>query len=369
MRPADAAASGSMVLLSAQTLPEAALATWDKTLLAAPLWSGPDAEASQFSVVPAGTIVKVLGPPQGNRLPVYVLGDGASRQPGMAWADLDALQPTDLPDWITSSDLADPSAPALVPGGPVRATLEPPPTISAWKIAVMDGDTGELLYGQNPHDRVAIASTTKVATTLVALRRSTNLEQVFDVSVSGSALAAMDGSSIMGLEPGERVTLETLLYGMMLPSGNDAAEQVALSLGGTRERYLGWMNDLATSLNMQDTHFASPSGMDTPGHFSSAYDMAVLSRAAMQDERFRTMAAAIHYHGDGYSLTTINRLLGVYPGADGVKVGFTDDAGKTMIASATRDGHRVFVSVMHSVDLPSDTTAMLNWAWRAFRWS
>ena len=181
-------------------------------------------------------------------------------------------------------------------------------------------------------------------------------------------MAARDGSSILGLEPGETVTLATLLYGLMLPSGNDAAEQVAVSLAGSRAAYAGWMNELADSLGLGDTRFVSVSGMDAPGHYSSAYDMALLSRAAMADVRFREIAAAPRYRGDGYNLTNLNRLLGNYPGADGVKTGFTDDAGRTMIASATRDGRRVFVSVMRSDNLVADTTALLDWSWRAFRW-
>jgi D-alanyl-D-alanine carboxypeptidase len=243
-----------------------------------------------------------------------------------------------------------------------------PPTVSAHTIAVVDGATGQLLYGQRPRERVAIASTTKVATTLVALRRGGDLQQSFRVTVSGSAMAARDGSSILGLEPGQTVTLATLLYGMMLPSGNDAAEQLALSLAGSRPGYVAWMNDLAASLGLRDTHFVTVSGMDAPGHYSSAFDMALLARAAMDDPRFREIAGATRYRGDGYTLTNINRLLGAYPGADGVKTGFTDDAGRTMIASATRDGRRVFVSVMRSGNLVADTTMLLDWAWSAFRW-
>ena len=156
---------------------------------------------------------------------------------------------------------------------------------------------------------------------------------------------------------------------MMLWSGNDAAEHVALSLGdGSLERYVQLMNELATSLGLQNTHFVNPSGMDATGHYSSAADMAYLARYGMRDPVFRRMAQTRSYEAEGYQLVNINRLLGSYPGADGVKVGFTDLAQRTMVGSATRDGHRVYVSIMRSDDLVGDETALLDWVWGTFRW-
>jgi len=121
-------------------------------------------------------------------------------------------------------------------------------------------------------------------------------------------------------------------------------------------------------LGLQDTHFVNPSGMDAAGHYASAYDMALLARAAMQDETFRQLAGAARYRGDGYTLANLNRLIGSYPGADGVKIGRTRAAGRTIVASASRDGHRVYVSLMHSQDLVADSTALFEWAWRTFAW-
>jgi D-alanyl-D-alanine carboxypeptidase len=172
----------------------------------------------------------------------------------------------------------------------------------------------------------------------------------------------------MGLEPGQNVSLETLLYGMMLPSGNDAAEQVALALGGSRETYVGWMNKLVLDLGLRDTHFVNPHGLDTSQHYSSAYDMAMLGREAMRDPVFRRLAGAATYSGDGFRFSNLNRLIGVYPGADGIKIGSTRRAGKTIVASATRNDHRVYISLMHSTDLPTDSTALFNWVWKSFVW-
>ncbi|MBI4213332.1 MAG: D-alanyl-D-alanine carboxypeptidase, partial [Chloroflexi bacterium] len=115
-------------------------------------------------------------------------------------------------------------------------------------------------------------------------------------------------------------------------------------------------------------HFANPSGMDANGHYSSAADMAYLARVAMRDPIFRRLAETRRYEADGYPLVNLNRLLDSYPGADGVKIGYTDKAGRTMVASATRDGHRVYVSIMRSEDLVGDQTVLLDWVWRTYRW-
>jgi D-alanyl-D-alanine carboxypeptidase len=255
-----------------------------------------------------------------------------------------------------------------VPVGPHRVGAAPLPTVSARYVAIVDETSGALLYGQGEHTRVAPASVTKIATTLVALEREPDLERRIPVTVSGSAMAARDHSSIMGLEPGDEVSLVTLLYGMMLPSGNDGAEQVALALGGSRERFVEWMNQKATELGLENTHFVNPSGMDAAGHYSSAYDMAMLARRAMQNDTFRQLVGAATYRGDGYSMSNLNRLIRTYPGADGVKVGRTRAAGRTIVASATRGGHRVFVSLMRSRDLQGDSEALFDWVWRAFAW-
>jgi D-alanyl-D-alanine carboxypeptidase len=232
----------------------------------------------------------------------------------------------------------------------------------------VDDASGQVMYGEQPFTEVPQASTTKIATTIVALERSPDLARRLEVTVSASAMVARDGSSTMGIEPGRSVSLVTLLNGMMLPSGNDAAEQVAVSLGGTRDQYVEWMNQEAAALGLKNTHFTNPSGMDAAGHYSSAYDMAMLARYAMHNATFRQLANATRYSGDGFRMSNLNRLLELYPGADGVKIGFTDAAQKTIVASAVHDGHRVYVSLMHSADLVSDSTAMFNWVWDNFTW-
>jgi D-alanyl-D-alanine carboxypeptidase len=338
------------------------LPDWMRTAREAALWSGPGGEATRFGVLSANEFLHPLGPADGARLLVYFAGDGGAHAAGNAWVDRDAVVASGDPPWITTAAGAAAAAPQRSDSAP------PTPNVTAASVAIIDDASGELLYGKQPHAELPPASITKIATTIVALERAGDLDQRVDVNISGSAMAARDGSSIMGLEPGLDVSLRTLLYGMMLPSGNDAAEQVALTLGGSRGQYVDWMNQKVADLDLQDTHFVTPSGMDASGHYSSAYDMAMLARYAMHNPDFRAMAAAATYRGDGFAFNNLNRLIGAYPGADGVKIGFTGRAHRTMVASVTRDGHRVYVGLMRSDNLVGDSTALLNWALRTFRW-
>jgi D-alanyl-D-alanine carboxypeptidase len=235
-------------------------------------------------------------------------------------------------------------------------------------VAVLDEASGAILYSIDPFAREAPASITKIVTTIVALEHQPDIQKVYTTTVSATNLVACDGSSVMGLEPNDHVTLETLLNGMMLPSGNDAAEQVAYSLAGARDVYVAWMNQKVAALGLHDTHFVTPSGMDADDHYSSAYDMALLARFAMQNEEFRTLAATKSYVGNDYYMRNLNPMLYSYNGADGVKIGYTEIAGRTIVASATRDGHRVYVSLMGTLNFTGDCTALLDWVFKDFRW-
>jgi D-alanyl-D-alanine carboxypeptidase len=276
------------------------------------------------------------------------------------------LPPTGLTVLIPLPDVA--TLPPAVANGPHDQGIDAAPHVTAPSVAVVDEASGELMYSVNPFERRAPASITKIANVIVALERGPEIHTMFTTTVSASALVPCDGSSVMGLEPDDHVKLETLLYGMMLPSGNDAAEQVAYSLAGSRERYVDWMNEKVRSLHLTDTHFVTPSGMDADGHYSSAYDMAMLGRYAMQNPEFRALAATQSIVSDDYYMHNLNPLLGVYPGTDGVKIGYTDIAGRTIVASATRDGHRVYVSLMGSRNLAGDCTALFDWVWKDFTW-
>jgi D-alanyl-D-alanine carboxypeptidase len=340
--------------------PSLGLPPWLRTVQSAPLWSAAGLDASQVGALDvAGAFVKPLGRFDASRVQVYFPGD-EKQVAVQGWIDATNVEPAaGVPGWI---------APGPSVAGPARVSDAPPPDTTAVHIAIVDDDSGELMYGEQPFTEVPQASTTKIATTIVALEREPDLSRRIKVTVSASAMVARDGSSTMGIEPGRSVSLDTLLHGMMLPSGNDAAEQVAVALADSREQYVDWMNQEALALGLRDTHFVNPSGMDAAGHYSSAYDMAMLARYAMHNATFRSLAAATSYAGDGYPMSNLNRLLASYPGTDGVKIGFTDAAQKTIVASAVRDGHRVYISLMRSQDLVGDCTALFNWVWKSFSW-
>jgi serine-type D-Ala-D-Ala carboxypeptidase (penicillin-binding protein 5/6) len=300
---------------------------------------------------------------------VYYPGDGATRQAGVAWVAAQDVAPSGPPPWVVTSELDGDNPVQPAPAAPRRVLPLAPPPVSAPEVAVVDETSGLLLYGASPHAREAPASTTKIATAIVTLEHTSSLETSVRVTVDGWAMAAADGSSIMGLSPGERLTFRTLLDGLLLPSGNDAAEQLAVTLGESREQFVGWMNSLASDeLGLQDSHFVNPSGVDANGHYSSAYDLAQLARRAMREDVFREIVATPEIRAEGFVLTGHNPLVGVYAGADGVKTGSTDAAGKVLVGSAVHDGHRLYVVVMHSDDTLADATALFDWAWQAFAW-
>jgi D-alanyl-D-alanine carboxypeptidase len=364
--PVNSTTQGAAQPRATTLRPGTKLPAWVRATRDVPLWSAPEPDASPLTDLPVTeAFLRPLGGFVDGRLEVYFPGDGKQRTAARAWVDATAVEPSGTPGWIATPS-AEPTA--SLAAAPIKVGDSPAPLVSAWYVAVVDEASGRLLYAEQPHVPVAQASTTKIATTIVALERAPNLSQRVRVSISGSAMSARDGSSVMGIEPGHVVSLEALLYGMMLPSGNDAAEQVALALADSREEYVGWMNELAVALGLTETHFANPSGMDAAGHFSSAYDMAMLARYAMRNPTFRELAAARVTELDGYRLYNLNRLIDVYPGADGIKIGFTDAAQKTMVASAVRDGRRVYVSVLHSANLVADTSALFDWVWENFEW-
>jgi D-alanyl-D-alanine carboxypeptidase len=277
-------------------------------------------------------------------------------------------QPTDTPVSNTPTPL--PPTPTPTIAAPVKTGSAAAPLVDAWSVAVVDGDSGALLYGKDPHRRLAPASITKIFTALVALERG-DLHQEIRVQFDQAGLTAA-GSTVMGIRPGETYSLEDLLYGLMLPSGGDAAEAIANAVGGSQAGFVALMNQEAAGLGLNDSHFTNPHGLDAPGLYSSAYDMALAARYGMaRYPEFRALAQARTWtvHGSrSFPVYNLNRFLWSYPGADGVKIGYDDNAGKTIVASATRHGHRVFVVLMHCGDIVNDSVPLFNWAFANFSW-
>lgn len=276
-----------------------------------------------------------------------------------------------VPPTVTAAQRGTPRPTATarsVVAGPRRTGLEAVPKVNAHSYVVVDGESGDILAELNPHMRVAPASTTKIVTALVALQGNSPSE-VVTAQYDPSELV---DSTLMGLKVGDRVTLEDLLYGLMLPSGNDASLAIATHVAGSKAAFVQRMNQLTAELGLTDSHWMNPHGLDAPGHYSSAYDMVQFARIAMQDPRFVPLASArvrtVHVGGRTYDIYNLNRVLGNIPGADGVKIGYTDDAGRTIVASVTRNGHRIYVGAFHIGDLVADTRPLVEWAFKNWSW-
>ncbi len=251
--------------------------------------------------------------------------------------------------------------------GPRQTRATSPGWVSAEYAVVIDGDSGQILWAREPNAPIAPASLTKIITALVTLDHA-NLSDRVSIKVDSRR---MPGSTVMGIYPGEDLTVEDLLYGLMLPSGNDAALALAEHVAGNRERFADLMNEKVRSLGLTGSQFVNPHGLDASGHYSSAYDMAMLAREGMRNPVFRDLAAARSYatgNGKGYEVGNLNQLLWRYPGADGVKIGFTNAAGRAIVGTAVHDGHRLYVAMMRSNDIYQDSIALLDWAFDAFTW-
>ncbi len=234
---------------------------------------------------------------------------------------------------------------------------------------VVDEDSGQVLYEKNSHARTPEASVTKIMTALLGIERG---QPSATVKVSYDPSSLDPDSTLMGIRPGDEVTLEDLLYGLMLPSGNDAALAIANYIAGSPEAFVALMNQRAQELGLKDTQYKNPHGLDAPGHYSSAYDQAMLARFAMTHyPLFERLAAAKYWEVNGsrrLELYNLNKLLTTYKGGDGVKVGYTDLAGKTYVGSATRNGHRVYVALMKTANIWNDAPPLLDWAFANFTW-
>ncbi len=255
------------------------------------------------------------------------------------------------------------AAPAAAPDQLTPVGNAEPPLVTAKSFAIIEEPCGAFLRGQNARQRLAPASLTKIATALVATERA-ELSDVVTVSVNGVDLSASTDSTVMGLEPGQRLSMRDLLYGLLLPSGSDAAIAIAEHVSGSVDGFVDLMNQRAVQLGLGDTHFSNPHGLDDPALYTSAFDIAVLGRELMRQPDLATVVRTRQYQPawDGPALRNVNLLLGLYPGALGIKTGYTDQAGQTIVAAAERKGRRLIVSVLGSSDVYPDVIALLDWA-------
>ena len=234
--------------------------------------------------------------------------------------------------------------------------------VSARGAVLMEAESGDVVFGQNQNARLPMASTTKIMTALVALD-ALPLSTV--VTITEKAVG-VEGSSIYLVE-GERLTLEELLYALLLESANDAATAIAIAVAGSVEAFATLMNEKAATLGLKDTRFVNPHGLDDPHHYTTARELALVARAALDDPTFREICSTerkvIPLHGDEGVRVLINhnRLLASYEGCIGVKTGYTKKTGRCLVSAAERDGVTLIAVTLNAPDDWRDHTAMLDY--------
>jgi D-alanyl-D-alanine carboxypeptidase (penicillin-binding protein 5/6) len=266
---------------------------------------------------------------------------------------------------ITASAIA-----LAIAASPAAAATPPgPPSLPVHAAALIEESTGQQLFGENANAELAIASTTKLMTALVTLHHA----RLSDVFVDPDYYPASEDSQI-GLVPGERMSVHDLLIAMLLPSADDAAEDLAYNVGhGSVARFLAMMNARARELGLAQTHYTTPSGLDTPGNYSSAHDLTMLARYMLVNEPFFRsvvgMRSAVLRTGPVRVVTNLNDLVDRYSWINGVKTGHTLSAGYVLVASGTQHGMTLVDAVLGT---PSEAArddaalSLLNWGFASF---
>ncbi len=259
--------------------------------------------------------------------------------------------------------------PAPSAEAPEEVGAAPAPAVAAVAALVMDEASAAVLYDKDGHTPLPPASLTKIATAVVAIEDGGDLDATVQTDVDSRT---MRGSTVMGLEPGDQFSLRDLIYGLILPSGNDAALAIGRYISGSDQAFVERLNALLARLGLTEAHFTNAHGLGGgPDHVISAYDLALLSRYAMTLPFFREVVSTTAWVARGsrtIDLVNVDTFLSSYSGADGVKTGYTRSAGRTLVASATRNGHRVYVVILNSSDRDNDARKLMNWAFANFRW-
>lgn len=236
----------------------------------------------------------------------------------------------------------------------VAKNISGEPTINSRKAIVYDRKSKRILYGKNEKVKCAMASTTKIMTATVVLENA-NLSDVVTIS----AKAGGTGGSRLGLKKGDKITLNDLLYGLMLRSGNDAAVAIAEHVGGSVQGFADMMNKKAQELGLTDTNFVTPHGLDNSKHYTTAYELAKLTDYALQNEKFAqivgTKQTSITINGVPRTIANTNELLGVLNGVVGVKTGFTNGAGRCLVTETKRNDKDIIIVVL-GADTKKDRT-------------
>ena len=252
---------------------------------------------------------------------------------------------------------------ALLPGLTTQTQGAEVPAVSAASALLMDGESGRILFSHNANEPRAIASITKLMTALVAAEYfGGDLSRTVTIRPGWTGI---EGTSLY-LKPGEELTCQTLLYGLLLQSGNDAAVALAEICAGDTETFVDWMNQRAADLGMTGTHFSDPNGLGDENHYSTALDMAKLGRACLKNETVAPILATRSITLEGRSFTNHNKLLWQYPGCTGMKTGYTRQAGRTLVSSAQREGQTLICVTLDDGNDWADHTALLDYGFETW---
>lgn len=240
-----------------------------------------------------------------------------------------------------------------------------PPSVSAESAALID-ESGQILYEKNANAKGYPASTTKIMTALVVLEKldELGLDMNSEVIIPEEAVG-IEGSSIY-LKKGERISIEELLYGLMLQSGNDSATALAMCVGGSLSSFVSMMNEKAEALGCSGTHFTNPSGLYEENHYTTAADLARIAGEAMKRDDFRKIVSTKDWqNADGSrSFHNKNKTVFQYDGATGIKIGFTKASGRTLVASAKRDDKEMIAVVLRDGNWFNDAYALMDYGFQ-----
>ncbi|MFR7985841.1 MAG: D-alanyl-D-alanine carboxypeptidase family protein [Clostridia bacterium] len=253
----------------------------------------------------------------------------------------------------------------------VRQTAAMPavPQISASQAILVEAETGEVLYERNARERAYPASTTKIMTALLVLETLERYDSPIDQVVTVPREAeGVEGSSLY-LKAGEKIRLEDLLYGLMLQSGNDSAVALAILTTGSTENFVAEMNAKAEELGCGNTHFVNPNGLFDENHYTTAWDLAQIAREAMRYPMFRTIVAAPSWDAqrEGNDFTHFynkNKTVHEFRGGNGIKIGYTKASGRTLAASAQRDGKELICVVMGAPNWFNDAYTLMEYGFK-----
>lgn len=239
---------------------------------------------------------------------------------------------------------------------------------SAKGAVVMDVKTGRVLYSKNMNTKLAMASTTKIMTALLAAE-SGKLNDVVAVKQSSCNI---EGSSLY-LKPGDKLTVEELVYGLMLRSGNDASVAIAEYIGGNYDNFIAMMNTKAKEIGANNTHFVNPNGLPDANHYTTAYDLALITSYAMKNSKFAEVVSSKNKVIPGSPsenwdrvLKNKNKMLWTFEGADGVKTGYTKNAGRCLVTSATRSNMRLVCVVLNCGPMWEESAALLEYTYKNY---